>query len=95
MIIKSELIYHRTADSINSTDEQQWIEFLNKLIEISNTDRTVDAQILSSANNVSRDKNDNDKIIKTVIAHFHRFKARFTSDTEKLVKLLAIQYDVK
>ncbi|CAO1420062.1 unnamed protein product [Diamesa serratosioi] len=95
MIIKSELIYHRTADSINSTDEQQWIDFLNKLIDISNTDRTVDAQILSSANNVSRDKNDNDKIIKTVIAHFHRFKARFTSDTEKLVKLLAIQYDVK
>ncbi|CRL05200.1 CLUMA_CG017982, isoform A [Clunio marinus] len=95
MIIKSELLYQKSGDAINFAEEEQWIRFLNKLFEIVNNDRTVDAQILNSANNVHRDKNDNERIIKTVMVHFQRFKARFTSDEEKLVKLLGIQYDVK
>lgn len=95
MIIKSELIYQKSGDSINFAEEEQWIMFLNKLFEVVNNDRTVDAQILSSANNVHRDKNDNERIIKTVIVHFQRFKPRFSSDEEKLIKLLGIQYDVK
>lgn len=95
MIIKSELLYQKFGDSINFAEEEQWIQFLNKLFEIVNNDRTVDAQILSSANSVHRDKNDHERIIKTVVAHFQRFKPRFTSDEEKLVKLLGIQYDVK
>lgn len=94
MIIKSELLYQKSGDSINFSEEEQWIQFLNKLFEIVNSDRTVDAQILSSANNVHRDKNDNERIIKTVMVHFQRFKPRFTSDEEKLVKLLGIQYNV-
>lgn len=95
MIIKAELLYQKFGDTINFAEEEQWIQFLNKLFEIVNNDRTVDAQILSSANNVNRDKNDNERVIKTVVVHFLRFKARFTSDEEKLVKLLGIQYDVK
>lgn len=95
MIIKCELIYQKSGDSINHAEEEQWIQFLNKLFEIVNNDRTVDAQILSSANNIHRDKNDHERIIRTVVAHFHRFKPRFTSDDGKLVKLLTIQYDVK
>lgn len=95
MIIKCELLYQKFGDSINFAEEEQWIQFLNKLFEIVNSDRTVDAQILSSANNVHRDKNDHERIIRTVVANFLRFKPRFTSDDEKLVKLLGIQYDVK
>lgn len=95
MIIKCELIYQKFGDSINFTEEEQWIVFLNKLFEIVNNDRTVDAQILSSANNIHRDKNDHERIIRTVVTHFQRFRARFTSDDGKLVKLLGIQYDVK
>lgn len=94
MIIKCELIYQKSGDSINFAEEERWIQFLNKLFEIVNSDRTVDAQILSSANNVHRDKID-DRIIRTVVTNFQRFKPRFTSDDEKLVKLLSIQYDVK
>jgi hypothetical protein len=95
MIIKSELLYQKSGDSINFAEEEQWIQFLNKLFDIVNSDRTVDAQILSSANNVHRGKNDNEQIIKTVNCHIQRFKPRFTSDEDKLVKLLGIQYDVK
>ncbi|CAG9807897.1 unnamed protein product [Chironomus riparius] len=95
MIIKCELLYQKSGDTINFTEEEQWIQFLNKLFEIVNNDRTVDAQILSSANNVHRDKIDHDRIIRTVITNFQRFKPRFTSDDEKLIKLLSIQYDVK
>lgn len=95
MIIKCELIYQKSGDSINFSEEEQWINFLNKLFEIVNNDRTVDAQILSSANNIHRDKIDHERIIRTVATHFQRFRARFTSDDEKLVKLLGIQYDVK
>lgn len=95
MIIKSELLYQKAGDSINYSEEEQWIQFLNKLFETVNGDRTVDAQILSFANNVHRDKNDNERIIKTVMVHFQRFKPRFTSDEEKLIKLLGIQYDIK
>ena len=88
-------MYQKSSDSINFNEEEQWIQFLNKLFEIVNNDRTVDAQILSSANNVNRDKNDHEKIIRTVKTHFQRFRARITSDDGKLVKLLGIQYDVK
>ena len=95
MIIKCELIYQKSGDVINTTEELQWILFLNKLFEIVNNDRTVDAQILSSANNIHRDKNDHERIIRTVVTHFQRFKERFTSDDGKLIKLLGIQYDVK
>ncbi|XP_070503592.1 protein PAT1 homolog 1 [Chironomus tepperi] len=95
MIIKCELLYQKSGDTINFTEEEQWIQFLNKLFEIVNNDRTVDAQIFSSANNVHRDKIDHDRIIRTVITNFQRFKPRFTSDDEKLIKLLSIQYDVK
>lgn len=95
MIIKCELLYQKSGDTINFTEEEQWIQFLNKLFEIVNNDRTVDAQILSSANNVHRDKIDHDRIIRTVITNFQRFKPRFTCDDEKLIKLLSIQYDVK
>lgn len=92
MIIKAEHLYQKCGDAINFAEEEQWIQFLNKLFEIVNSDRTVDAQILSSANNVHRDKNDNERIIKTVIGHFQRFKVRFTSDEDKLIKLLGIQW---
>lgn len=95
MIIKCELIYQKSGDSINYSEETQWITFLNKLFEIVNNDRTVDAQILSSANNIHRDKNDHERIIRTVVTHFQRFHARFSSDEGRLVKLLGIQYDVK
>ena len=95
LIIKAELLYQKSGDTINFAEEELWILFLNKMFEIVNGDRTVDAQILSSANNVHRDKNDNERIIKTVMVHFQRFKVRFTSDEDKLVKLLGIQYDVK
>lgn len=95
MFIKSELVFQKAGDMINFAEEEQWIQFLNKLFAIVNSDRTVDAQILSSANNVNRDKNDNQRIIRTVMDHLQRFKSRFTSDEDKLVKLLGIQYDVK
>lgn len=95
IIIKSELLYQKSSDTINMTEELQWIQFLNKLFEVVNNDRTVDAQILSAANNVHRTKNDNERIIKTVMVHFQRFKAQFLSDEDKLLKLLGIQYDVK
>lgn len=95
MIIKCELIYQKSGDLINFAEEEHWIIFLNKLFEIVNNDRTVDAQILSSANSIHRDKNDHERIIRTVVTHFQRFRARFTNDDGKLVKLLGIQYDVK
>jgi len=95
LIIKSELLYQKSGDCIHFTEEDQWIIFLNKLFEIVNNDRTVDAQILNSANNIHQDKNDNHRIIKTVMVHFQRFKTRFTCNEEKLVRLLGIQYDLK
>lgn len=95
MIIKCELIYQKSGDLVKCTEELQWIQFLNKLFDIVNNDRTVDAQILSSANNLHRDKNDHERIIRTVVTHFQRFRARFTGDDGKLIKLLGIQYDVK
>jgi hypothetical protein len=95
MIIKCELLYQKSGDTINFAEEEQWILFLNKLFEIVNNDRSVDGQILSSANNVHRDKNDHERIMRTVMTNFQRFKPRFTNDDDKLVKLLSVQYDVK
>lgn len=94
MFIKGELVYQR-ADTINHKDEDQWVEFLNKLSSTVTSDRTVDALILNYANNVNRDKTEIEPIIRTVMDHLKRFKTRLTSDEQKLVKLLGIQFDVK
>lgn len=95
MFIKGELIFQRAGDMINFHEEEQWVEFLNKLSTVVMNDRTVDAQILNSANNVNRDKSDNEPIIRTVMDHLQRFKGKLTCDEQKLVKLLGIQFDLK
>lgn len=94
MFIKGECIYQR-ADTINTKEEEQWVEFLNKLSSTVTNDRTADILILKYAQNVTRDKNEIEPIIRTVMDHLKRFKPRLTSDEQKLVKLLGIQFDVK
>lgn len=97
MFIKGELIYQRYgADLLNMSDEEQWIEFLNKLAATVINDKTVDARILNHANNnINRDRSEIEPIIRTVTDHLKRFKPRLTGDEQKLVKLLGIQFDVK
>ena len=96
IIIKTELIYQKSADYVNSCDQDEWIVFLNKLFEVTSTDPLIDAQILSSMNNnnVNRET-DNVQVIKTAVAHFQRFRKELVFDYDKLIKILAIQYGVK
>lgn len=92
LIIKSELLY-QNSNFIPCNEEEQWIQFLNKLCEVVNDDKFFEPGFSNSSRNL--DKSDDEKIIKTVKIHIQRFKERFTSNEKRLIRLLGFQYDLK
>lgn len=91
MIIQSELLFIKSSDYINQTDHDEWLLFLTKLCDAT---ASADLNSLTLAYSLHKENN-NEKVIKTVVSHFKRFTKIDSTDSDKLVKILSLQFDVK